>query len=306
MTELHLTDEQLAALADASMPAADRALLIEHVRSCTSCHESYLDAVRYRAILLADASVFRAPDPMMRLARSIAKSGNVGYDAVERHPRARSRRWFATPALAGAAVAVIAIAAVVLWQSGRLGGNRYEPYFSPLQQAAVSASVEGSIVIPGTEDAAATTSSAYRSGFVAPDETIAAALAQLKKAYKDDANPEVAHWLISGYLATGDLEQARLFAEDARLRFSDDARFLVLDAIVAYRSEEFDRAERLLQAAIEADPQNGAALLNLALVQYESGQVESARRTLELVRSQFPGSPLEARAETLISDLLNG
>ena len=310
MTELHLTDEQLAALADESMSEGDRALLIEHVRSCNACHDSYLDAIRYRAILLADATVFRAPDEMIRLARSIAKPAkwSVGYDAVERHPRAEHRRrWFAPPVLAGAAVVVIAISAIALWQSGiRIGGNRYELYFSPLQQAAMSASVEGSIVLPGTEDAAAVTSPLHRSGFVATDETIAAALAQLMRAYREDANPEVAQWLISGFLATGDLEQARLFAEDARLRFSDDARFLVLDAIVAYRSEELDRAERLLQAALEADPQNGAALLNLALVQYETGQVETARRTLELVRSQFPGSPLEARAQTLISDLLNG
>ncbi len=309
MTELHLTDEQLAALADDSMSEADRALLIEHVRSCNACHDSYLDAIRYRAILLADASVFRAPDEMIRLARSIAKPAkwSVGYDAVERKPRAKSRsRWFAPPVLAGEAVAVVLVAAVVWWQSGIRGGNRYEPYFSPLQQAAVSASIEGSIVLPGTEDAAAMTSPLHRSGIVASDENIAAALFQLKRAYREDANPEVAHWLISGFLATGDLEQARLFAEDARLRFSDDARFLVLDAIVAYRSDEFDRAERLLQSALEADPQNGAALLNLALVQYETGQVDSARRTLELVRSQFPGSPLEARAQTLISDLLNG
>ena len=62
----------------------------------------------------------------------------------------------------------------------------------------------------------------------------------------------------------------------------------------------------LLQAALETDPKNGAALLNLALVQYETGRVDSARRTLELVRAQFAGSPLEARAQTLISGLLNG
>jgi thioredoxin-like negative regulator of GroEL len=170
----------------------------------------------------------------------------------------------------------------------------------------VSASAEGSIVLPGTEDAAPAAAPLYRSGYVTPDESIASALTQLKKAYRNEANAEVAHWLISGYLATGDLEEARLFAEDARLRFSEDARFLVLDAIVAYRSEEFDRAERLLQAALDTEPHNGAALLNLALVQYETGRVDSARRTLELVRSQFPGSPLEARAQTLISDLLNG
>lgn len=150
------------------------------------------------------------------------------------------------------------------------------------------------------------TSPLHRSGYVPVDEAIASALLQLTRAYREDANPEIAHWLISGFLATGELEQARLFAEDARLRFSDDARFLVLDAIVAYRSGELDRAEQLLQTALEAEPQNGAAMLNLALVQYESGRVDSARRTLELVRSQFRGLPLETRAETLISDLLNG
>lgn len=308
MTELHLTDEQLAALADASMSEPDRALLLEHVRACNACHDSYLDTIRYRAILLADASVFRAPDDAIRLARSIAKpSRSPGdHEGVERRPRVRSR-WFAPPLLAGAAVAVVAVAAITIWNLGdRNGGNRYDPYFSPLRQAAASASAEGSIVLPGTESAAGVTSSLHRSGFVAADETIASALAQLKRVYREDANPEVAQWLISGYLATGELEQARLFAEDARLRFSDDARFLVLDAIVAYRSEEFDRAERLLQTAIDAEPQNGAALLNLALVQYETGRVESARVTLEMVRSQFAGSPLEARAQTLISDLLNG
>jgi tetratricopeptide (TPR) repeat protein len=307
MTELHLTDEQLAALADDSMSESDRGLLFEHLRSCNACHDGYLDTIRYRAMLLADASVFRAPDEVVSLARSIARRG-AAYDAVERHPRAEARRrWFAPPLLAGAGVAAVALAAVVMWQSGvRIGGNRYDLYFSPLQQAAASASAEGSIVLPGTEDAAAVSSPHHRSGFVAPDETIASALAQLTRAYQRDANPEVAQWLISGYLATGELEQARLFAQDARLRFSDDARFLVLDAIVAYRSEEFDRAERLLQAALEAEPTNGAALLNLALVQYETGREDSARRTLELVRSQFPGSPLEARAEALISDLLNG
>ncbi len=304
MTELHLTDEQLAALADGSMTETDRALLQEHVRTCNFCHDSYLDTVRYRAMLVADASIFRAPDAVVRLARSIPSRRSEVRPSTRTESR---RRWFAPPALAGYAAAALVVAAVAMWQAGiRPGGNRYDAYFSPLQQAAANASNEGSIILPGTEETAAAASTLHRSGIVPVDETIASALAQLTRAYREDANPEVAHWLISGYLATGDLEQARLFAQDARLRFSGDARFLVLDAIVAYRSEEFERAERLLQAALDADPNNGAALLNLALVQYETGRVESARRTLELVRSQFPGSPLEARAQTLISGLLNG
>jgi tetratricopeptide (TPR) repeat protein len=302
MTELHLTDEQLAALADGSISETDRALLIEHVRACGACHDTYLDTLRYRAMLLADSSVFRAPDDVIRLARGIARPSAPG-GIIE---KAR-RPWFLGAPVWASAAAVLVLAAVALWLSGvRVGGNRYALYISPLQQAAASATSEGSIVLPGTEDAAPAASPLYRSGFVAVDETIASALAQLTRAYREDANPEIAHWLISGFLATGDLEQARLFAQDARLRFSGDARFLVLDAIVAYRSEEFDRAERLLQAALDAEPHNGAALLNLALVQYETGRVDSARRTLELVRSQFPGSPLNTRAETLINDLLNG
>ncbi len=305
MTELHLTDEQLAAFADGSMTETDRALLKEHVRSCNSCYDIYLDTVRYRAMLAADASIFRAPDAVVRLARSIPSRRNEG--ARPSRTGSPRGRWFAPPAFAGLAAGALIVAAAAMWQAGiRPGGNRYDAYFSPLQQAAVHASAEGSIILPGTEDAAAATSTLYRSGIVPVDDAIASALSQLTRAYQKDANPEIAHWLISGYLATGDLEQARLFAQDARLRYSEDARFLVLDAIVAYRSEEFDRAERLLQAALEADPRNGAALLNLALVQYETGRTDSARRTLELVRSQFAGSPLEARAQTLISGLLNG
>jgi thioredoxin-like negative regulator of GroEL len=67
-----------------------------------------------------------------------------------------------------------------------------------------------------------------------------------------------------------------------------------------------ERAERLLQSALTNDPENGAAMLNLALVQYEMGRLEAARSTLEMVRTHFPGSPLETRAAVLISDLLNG
>jgi tetratricopeptide (TPR) repeat protein len=303
MTELHLTDEQLASLADDSLTGPDRGLLLEHLRSCPACHEVFRDTVRYRAMLLSDASIFRAPDDAVRDARRIGESRR----------RTESRvlpgiRWLLTPgALAGLAAAALIVTAVGLWHSGfRPVKDDYRDVFQPLRQAALSASSEGSIVLPGTEDAAATSAPLYRTGRVEPDAAIQTALDELMRAYQNRPDPDVAHWLISGYLATGDVDRASIYARDARLRFPEDTRFTVLDAIVAYRSDDMDRAERLLQSALETDPGNGAALLNLALVQYEMGQVASARRTLELVRAQFPGSPLEARAAVLISDLLNG
>lgn len=301
MTELHLTDEQLASLADDSFSGPDHALLAEHLRACKSCQSAFHDVVRYRAMLLADASVFRAPDAAMRTARRIADTG-------ERRERPSWRHWLTSPAaLAGLSAAAMLVAAAGLWEAGyRPTRNHYDHWFQPLKQAAETASADGSIVLPGAEDAAAVTSPLHRSGFVDPDPAIESALEGLMQAYRDHPDADVAHWLITGCLATGDLERAAIYVHDARLRFPDQSRFVVLDAIVAYRTNDMARAERLLQSALETDPHNGAAMLNLALVQYESGQRDSARRTLELVRSEFRGSPLEVRAATLISDLLNG
>jgi len=299
MTELHLTDDQIAALADDSIGEAQRAFLIEHLRQCETCHDAFQDTLRYRCILLADASVFRAPDDAVAMAKRISRDRHA--ETARRAPRLVPRMGFAL------AAAAVLVAAAAVWHSGiRPGARGNDRWFEPLQDAAASASAEGSIVLPGVESASAMTSPLHRTGFVEKNAAISSALTELARVYREDADPDVAHWLISGFLATGDVESAGIYVHDARFQFPDDTRFLVLDAIVAYRSSEMDRAERLLHTALDSDPHNGAALLNLALVQYEMGQWDSARHTLQLVRSQFPGSPLEARASTLISDLLNG
>jgi len=296
MTELHLTDEQLAALVDGSLGDSERGFLVEHLRACDFCHAAYRDTIRYRAILTADASVFRAPDPVLEMARGIARPARRTSE-----PR---RSWL-TPRLAFGLSAAALIAVATLWFTHQPGEKDLE-WMPTLKQAAASASADGSIVLPGVEQLVAATSAEHRTGFVQPDQAITDALSGLTAAYRQNPNPDIAQWLISGYLATGEVESGRLYINDARLRFPGDSRFLVLDAIVAYRMSDMDRAENLLRAALDANPRDGAALLNLALVQYESGQWDSARRTLQMVRSEFAGSPLEARANTLIAGLLNG
>ncbi|HET6463354.1 MAG TPA: zf-HC2 domain-containing protein, partial [Candidatus Krumholzibacteria bacterium] len=65
MTDLHLTETQLAALVDESLSDGERGFLIEHLRACEHCHAAFRDTVRYRAIMMSDSTVFRAPDAMM-------------------------------------------------------------------------------------------------------------------------------------------------------------------------------------------------------------------------------------------------
>lgn len=298
MTDLHLTETQLAALVDESLGDGERAFLVEHLRSCEHCHAAFRDTVRYRAILMSDSTVFRAPDAMMDLARRVARPS--------RSERVASRpRWFEPRLAAGLCAAAVVVTVSVVWYTHRQPGptNQWLP---TLKQAAASASADGSIVLPGMEEVVAATTSEHRTGFVQADESINSALAGLTAAYGEHPNADVAHWLISGYLATGEVEKGRVYIQDARLRFPDDTRFVVLDAIVAYRTSDLDRAENLLREALDVNPRDGAALLNLALVQYETGQWDSARRTLQMVRSEFAGSPLEIRASTLMSNLLNG
>jgi tetratricopeptide (TPR) repeat protein len=297
MTELHLTDAQLAALVDGSLADTERSFLVEHLRSCEACHAAYRDTSRYRAILMADSSVFRAPDAMLDLARRVAQPSRPERTA----PRLR---WLTPRLAAGLCAAAVIVTVGAVWYTHRQPATASQ-WLPTLKQAAASASADGSIVLPGVEGMVAATSAEHRTGFVQPDEAITSALSGLTTAYREHPNADVAHWLISGYLATGEVETSRLYIQDARLRFPEDSRFLVLDAIVAYRTNDLDRAENLLREALDANPRDGAALLNLALVQYENGQVDSARRTLQMVRTEFAGSPLETRAATLMSDLLN-
>jgi Flp pilus assembly protein TadD len=301
-SEWHLSEEQLAALVEGDSGSV---LLREHLRTCPDCAAAFEDVARYRAAWMADASLFRASDDLVAMAGSVPVRGTA---AAKREPLAARLRISWRPVVyATAAAALVLVTALAVWQPDFERGTAYADLLPPLQQAVAVASMQGSILIPGGEASASTTSPMHRAGTVVQDEIIASALGRLSDVYHENPdNPDIAHWLISGYLATGQLDNADVFVEDARRRFPSDIRFLVLEALVAYRLNDMNRAERLLQTAVNTNPAYGPALVNLGLVQYERGQWDSARRMFETVRVQFAGSPLEDRANALLAGLLNG
>lgn len=303
MTTLHLTDEQISILVDGGMNGRERALLHEHMSACEDCYRAYEDALRYRGILETDASVFRVTDEMLAVARNVSRAGLRRAPDPSPHRPLFRRLW--VPVLGGVATAAALVVAVVMWLPDRKG-EQYSNAVRPVMSAVVDASTGGAIVIPGTEASVAATVPMYRTGQVTQSDELDDALDQLTRLYQTSRIPEVAHWLISGYLATGRLDMAQVYVQDARVRFPDDARFLILDGLVSYCVGDMPRAERVLQAALSSDPNNGTALVNLGLVQYEQGRWDDARRTFETVRARFSGTPLDIRAETLLNGLLNG
>jgi tetratricopeptide (TPR) repeat protein len=142
-----------------------------------------------------------------------------------------------------------------------------------------------------------------RSGPATITRTLDHALSKLAIAYNDGSlTKHKTQWLIGGYLATGQIENARVYITDARERFPDDPDFKILDGVLAYSDGDLDRAAGLFEAALEKDADNVAVVFDLAVVESERGNAEKARELFERVRRIAPGSPMAIRAEAKTSE----
>jgi tetratricopeptide (TPR) repeat protein len=106
------------------------------------------------------------------------------------------------------------------------------------------------------------------------------------------SNPDVAAWLISGYLATNQLRNADPFLRESLARYPDDPRFLNLAAILAYKRNSLDEAEADLRKAA-ARERNATVLVNLAVVRRQEGDEREAQALLKEVLTRFPDSPIQ-------------
>jgi Flp pilus assembly protein TadD len=313
----HLPWENLAQLAEGHDTLTEAQW--RHLGRCRECVGAYTEAVRYRSAWLHEPQSFTVPVDLQNAAGAIAEPGSATDRArpanTGRQGRSGGgltsllsgllpqRRALATAMTVTATVAAtIALLAVILVVALQQRPTREAEPLAPLRLAMVEASAAG-MILPGIEAQELPSLPAYRSGLSIEDKGLRTALTDLaNRRSEEPENQDLAFWLVAGNLAAGQIDNAGVFARQARQAFPEDDRLPVLEAIIAYRRSELDRAEELLRAAILRNPDDGVARFNLAILLRERGGESEARLLLQ--RNLGTGTTvLDRRARAVLDSL---
>jgi tetratricopeptide (TPR) repeat protein len=241
--------------------------------------------------------------------KAVAPAQPVGMVAGGKKDHARRHLFtFRASAAVTVAIAAFAVAAIaILWRHSDIPTSIPDPRLTEqVRMAAETVTNRGTIIIPGGERGLDGSSPLYRSGFPVMTDSLSMALSALYSAHHADTNScETAFWLLTGYIATGQLETAREFGASIRDRFPGDTRIINLRAVLSYLSGDYDEAEKLLSGLIESRPDDITAKINYGVILADQGRTSDARRHLENVRDRFGGTP-HARRARLLLDTING
>jgi hypothetical protein len=301
----HPSYEDIAAFVDESLGEIDEARIRVHLDCCERCVETYRYAVRFTG-MHAGVSVDDSPGrEAIRAAKAVAGRQYRRHN-FERRGR---RKWLAGLTPAGrrmVAFALVAVfVAVVLWLRPMAPG--FDPHsdsLAPVTQALVSASSRQPLVIPGVESEIGPGPAPVRSGPITLSTSLDRSLTELATRFTDNSlSGAETRWLIAGYLATGQIENARAFIEDARTRRPEDRDLVVLEGILAYSDNDLRRSAELFESVLRENDRHPTALFNLAVVMQETGEQDRARELFERVERLVPDTPLAARAKLSLSQL---
>ena len=272
----HPPPEALAALARSELSNEGRASQAAHLARCRRCMAIYAGFVE--ASLESSLSEVRVPSEWKEEALRLQKptSGN-------------SRTWTRTRALTGSVAAALVVVAVTwfFWGRSPERGSIPSSIQTPLT-AQLRADSQGSLLY----DADLAPNPRGVRGSASSEEAATASLPHLLELQDEHpSDPEIGYWLVSGYLATNQLRNADPFLRENLSRFPQDARFLNLAAILAYKRNNLEEAETLLRRALvmERDP---AILVNLAIVRGQAGDAMESKTLLGEVESRYPDSVL--------------
>ena len=283
----HIAVEELASLSEPGS-AADPAI-VAHLARCPRCVAIYAEFARTRAHFLHD------PEAEMPPADLIQRGMDIPVPAVPSRAviSGRSRQWWLP-----AAAVLATVALIWLWPTS----SHQPPAVPPDLQTRLSERMRsdsyGGLLY---EDSLLPLPSQMRGlGGDSSEADLSVLLRSHRSAETPDA--EVDYWLIAGLLATNRQRDADSYIRQSLDRFPDDARFLNLAAILAYKRSDLQLAEKELRAALEHD-RSATLLLNLALVLTEAGRSAEAAALLSEFIEGHPSSPAillaRERASTL-------
>ncbi len=299
MSENHLTEETLAALAEGQEASDLGPEVREHLLECRTCHAAYAEAVRLRAQWLEEPAAFVPEENSIAEGLAVARGrSRQGKTAARKLPL------FLRPIPATAAGTVLLAAVLMLvffspvWNQS---GSELEREISLLQPVITALSSQG-LVLPGGEDGGANQVT-YRAGANLSDEVVTA-IGAVTEAYEGgNTSAETSYWVVAGRLAAGQLQHARVVAAEARRAHPTDIRLITAQAVLAYRESNLTLADELLSEALAIDPHDPAAAFNRGLVLLELGRPEEARSYLHAVAMRQADRSIGRRASELLLTL---
>lgn len=301
----HLPQEEIASFIDGTVGEIDKARIRVHLQSCADCLESYRYAVRYRGAHDGMPADDTPSAEALSAARTIAERNQrqgltVGRPRWRRLPRLNpvGRVVFSTTA------AAVFVAAAFSLRPGP-SGDAFDPYsegLAPVTRAMITASERNPLVLPGVENDLGPTPATLRSGPAPITRRLDNSLSVLAVAYNDESvSSDEAQWLIGGYLATGQIENARVYIANARVRYAEDSDLVILEGILAYNDNDLEVARGIFETVLKRDSENVVAVFNLAVVVSEMSDAR-AGSLFERVIKLAPGSSLAGRAEAYLSE----
>ena len=296
----HLEEEEIALFVDGKFGEIDEKSVAGHLRECERCRREYKAAVLMSWFWREDREALTPSTEAVEngmAAAAQSRSGATGFSRVSR------RAWSTLRTAPAVAAAVAVVGATALWLSFGGGGDRpsTDPLLDPLYSSGKLVSSSTSFVLPGTEDDFRPDAPVYRSNHLDADQSLTAALIHFTdKKHSGRASRDELYWLTVGFVAADQLDEAAISASDALRQYPEDGEFLTLAAVISCLNGECAESERLLRDALEVDPLDPVARLNLAVVLMRTGDRGEAQDLLHEIAAAKTKSPLTERARLLL------
>src|SRR5262245_51101431 len=270
----HVTPELLAALTEPGASIPDEGSVASHLAVCRHCMAVWSEFVRARTQFSLRSDADMPPDSLLAVAKRIAPPSPAR--SAPATGLATHRRVVA---------ALMSLAAAILF----LVLTEPRPALDPDMVHHVSEILRedsGGIVYASE---LAPVMRGTRGSEQGPEDAELDLLVKLHAEHPKSA--EVAWWLVAAHLAENRKREADLYLQNALQQFPEDARFHNLAAILAYRRDDLQAAERELRKARAMEP-SPAVLINLATVLKEQGHPDEAEALLTEVVRNYPGEPV--------------